>query len=123
MQSTLVPDVVKEVFKKDPASLGALAVTALLYKLVTPLRYMTTIFGTFYTVKYLLRSGKMVKSATEISKQSAKTATNFLNHSIQKNLQKRKLAAAAAAKKSAGSSPKPKPPPPSSSPPPPSSSS
>ena len=119
MQSTLVPDVVKEIFKKDPASLGALAVTALLYKLVTPLRYMTTIFGTFYTVKYLLRSGKMVKSATEISKQSAKTATNFLNHSIQKNLQKRKLAAVA--KKSAGSSPKPKPP--SSSSPPPSSSS
>ena len=81
-----MPDMVKTLFEKDPESLGHLAVAVLMYKITTPARYLTTIFGTFYTVKLLLRSGIMVKSAKDIT---SNVNTTYLSHAINQNIEKR----------------------------------
>lgn len=48
-------------FKSSHA--GEIAVAYLLYKLATPARYTVTLAGTNLTIKYLQKSGKMVKPA------------------------------------------------------------
>lgn len=48
-------------FKSSHA--GEIAVAYLLYKLATPARYTVTLAGTNFTIKYLQKSGKMVKPA------------------------------------------------------------
>jgi len=85
-KSSIVPEYVKKLFDEDPATVGHWAVALLIYKLSTPVRYLSTIFGTFFVIRLLLRSGIMVKSSTELSTM---VKGSYLNHAIRQNIRKR----------------------------------
>lgn len=51
--------------KVSSPSFGHIATAYLLYKLASPLRYMVTIAGTGWVVKYLQRIGKMPATPEE----------------------------------------------------------
>ena len=79
-----LPPPVKDIFIKDTGSLGHLAVAVLLYKLVTPARYATTVFYGFYLMKFLLRRGILVRTADQQLKH-----ISYMSQANAKNLQKR----------------------------------
>lgn len=87
IDSNLIPDAIKKLFEKDHSgSMGNLAVALLLYKLLTPGRYATTVMLSVYAVNYLLRRGVLVKSASEIK---TSMQNSYINHAVNKNIQRR----------------------------------
>ncbi|KAH9416068.1 hypothetical protein DERP_000564 [Dermatophagoides pteronyssinus] len=87
IESSLCPQFIKELFEKDADKLGSVAIALLLYKLATPGRYATTVFGTVYLLRYMLKRGVLLKTANE---QFSSVRNSYISHAVNRNILKQK---------------------------------
>lgn len=85
--SSFCPQFMKNLFEKDADKLGSVAIALLLYKLATPGRYATTVFGTVYLLRYMLQKGVLVKTANE---QLISVRQSYISHAVNRNILKQK---------------------------------
>ncbi|UXI18872.1 hypothetical protein NH340_JMT04815 [Sarcoptes scabiei] len=86
MESERCPKSIKNIFEKDADKLGHVTVALLLYKIATPARYATTVFGTIYLLRHLLRRGVLIKTAKE---QLKSVRTSSFSRAVSINLKKK----------------------------------